>query len=269
MKWLEEAWKRLGEAEIRGARHNPEIVGWWKAIGLGGIKDDETANCGAFVGAMLVHGGLSLDQIPIAARGSARAYAKIGAPCELREGAVAVLSRDEAGPAAGHTGFLLSWTAETVTLLNANVGDKVCVSTFPRNRLLAVRWPDVSEVREATATPAPLPTDVDVDSDKAPSPIPRLNHPIWTLLGISRTIRGALWSFFGGLILFFQDVLAFALEAAAKVQEMAPIQSVLASVGANIPNIGFAFVVWGVVWVGIAKVTPKPRPEAVAPKVSS
>ncbi|SUH67500.1 Uncharacterised protein [Salmonella enterica subsp. enterica serovar Oranienburg] len=57
-RWLIEARKHIGLTEIKGAKHNPEIVQFWRDIKRGGIKDDETPWCAAFVGAMLERVGI-------------------------------------------------------------------------------------------------------------------------------------------------------------------------------------------------------------------
>lgn len=41
-RWLVEARKYMGQMEIKGPRHNPLILQFWKDIKRGGIKDDET-----------------------------------------------------------------------------------------------------------------------------------------------------------------------------------------------------------------------------------
>lgn len=264
--WMPHAWQRLGQAEIAGPdAHNQEIISWWALIGLGGIKDDETPNCAAFVLAMLVLGTVPISGMPVKDRGAAIAFETFGAPCDMREAAIVVTRRhDPKNPRARHVGFLLSWTADSVTLLNANVGDKVCVATFPRSDVTAVRWPEFTEA-VSTDTPEredPTPAAAYLPPAEAIAPgRPRLNHPIGTLLKVSRTIRGALWSLFGGVVLLFEQTLQFILDAAAKVQDMAPVKWLLVEAGANLKSIGFACVAWGVVWVAAAKLTPKPKPE--------
>lgn len=260
MNWMLEAWKDLGIAEVAGPGANPDIVGWFDQVGRGDIKSDEVANCAAWVGKILVATGFRdlVFSIPAHKRLLARSFASIGAPCELREGAIVVLKRDSGGPTAGHVGFALSWTETTVTLLNANVGDRVCVTTFRRADIIAVRWPEFTDAAEEEATTAPpqaKPEPVAAELER-----PTLSRPWWELLAISRTIRGALHTALGGLILFFQSTLEFALDTAAKVQEFAPLKGVLAEAGANVSAIGFGFVVWGATWVAIAKFTPKPKP---------
>ena len=46
-RWLVEARKYMGQMEIKGPRHNPLILQFWKDIKRGGIKDDETPWCAA------------------------------------------------------------------------------------------------------------------------------------------------------------------------------------------------------------------------------
>lgn len=43
--WLVEARTYLGVREIPGLRHEPQILRWWRAIRMGGIRDDETPYC--------------------------------------------------------------------------------------------------------------------------------------------------------------------------------------------------------------------------------
>ncbi|MBD2800760.1 hypothetical protein ID854_09920 [Xenorhabdus sp. M] len=52
-KWIEEGYKYIGVNEIKGESHHLNILQWWKDIKWGGIRDDETPWCAAYVGAML------------------------------------------------------------------------------------------------------------------------------------------------------------------------------------------------------------------------
>ena len=51
--WITEAKRHIGTREIPGAKHEPKILAWWKAIKRGGIKTDEVPWCAAFVGGCL------------------------------------------------------------------------------------------------------------------------------------------------------------------------------------------------------------------------
>lgn len=142
MKWMDAAWAEEGQAEVPGPAANPRIIQFFADIGLPGIKSDEVANCGAFVGACLVRAGVSIDAIPVDDRALARSYLKIGTEIDgPRVGAVAVLPRG-ASSWQGHTGFVTAFDAKRVRLLGANQGDKVCEAWFKRDGELGYRWPE-------------------------------------------------------------------------------------------------------------------------------
>lgn len=134
--WILEARRHIGTREIKGAQHEPKILGWWKAIFRGGIKDDETPWCAAFVGACLEAVGLQSTRFESAA--SYRAWGRsIDAPTL---GAIVVLSR----PGGAHVGFVVGRDLEgNLLVLGGNQGDAVNVSAFSPARLAgaAYRWP--------------------------------------------------------------------------------------------------------------------------------
>ena len=72
--WITEARRYIGTREIRGPRHEPKILSWWRAIFRGGIRDDETPWCSAFVGAMLEEVGIASTRFE-----SARSWESWGA----------------------------------------------------------------------------------------------------------------------------------------------------------------------------------------------
>ncbi|MEQ1578917.1 MAG: TIGR02594 family protein [Hyphomicrobium sp.] len=153
-KWLDEAWRELGQHEGPGAHDNPRILALYRDAGHGEVTHDETAWCAAFAGACLVRAGY-------AGSGSlmARSYLSFGeAANESRTGAIAVLSRG-GDPSLGHTGFLIGETDDAVILLGGNQGDAVSVAAFPRSRLLGLRWP--GNAGEAASTAASAQADED------------------------------------------------------------------------------------------------------------
>jgi uncharacterized protein (TIGR02594 family) len=98
LPWIA-ARKHIGQMEIKGPRHNPLILQFWKDIKRGGIKDDETPWCAAFVGAMLERSGIKSTRFE-----SAKSYLNWGV--QIREpayGCVVVFSRD----GGGHVGFVV------------------------------------------------------------------------------------------------------------------------------------------------------------------
>ena len=66
--WLVEAANHLGEREIPGAKHNNEIVQWFRDVGARWFTTDETPYCAAFVGAMFKRHGHEPPGAAIVAR---------------------------------------------------------------------------------------------------------------------------------------------------------------------------------------------------------
>ena len=133
-RWVAEARKFIGLKEIKGTQHNPEILQFWKDIKRGGIKDDETPWCAAFVGAMLERSGIQSSRFE-----SAGSYKSWGnSITEPVYGCVVVFERT----GGGHVGFVVGRTdAGDLLVLGGNQGDQVCISAFKRSRAVAYRWP--------------------------------------------------------------------------------------------------------------------------------
>lgn len=132
--WLTEARKHIGEREIKGAKHNPLITLWWKLIKRGGIKDDETPWCAAFVGAMLESAGITSSRFE-----SAKSYLTWGSviPAPIL-GCIVVFTRD----GGGHVGFVVGADGKgNLLVLGGNQSDQVNIRTFPRDRVAGYRWP--------------------------------------------------------------------------------------------------------------------------------
>lgn len=149
MRWMDIAWAEQGVTEIEGPQAEPAIVGYFRANGRADVTSDETAWCAAFVGACLARAGIAIA-IPTEERLLARAYLKVGTPLhEPRVGALVVLPRGNSAW-SGHVGFVVGWTAVSITVLGGNQNDSVSVAHFRRDAVLGYRWP------EAPATPAEL-----------------------------------------------------------------------------------------------------------------
>lgn len=133
-KWLTEARKHIGLSEIKGREHSAEILQFWKDIKRGGIKDDETAWCAAFVGAMLERSGVKSSRFE-----SAKSYLEwgglIGSPVL---GCIVVFTRQ----GGGHVGFAVGRDkAGNLLVLGGNQGDEVSIRAFPVSRVSGYRWP--------------------------------------------------------------------------------------------------------------------------------
>lgn len=134
MKWIDEARKFIGLTEIKGPKHNPEILQFWKDIKRGGIKDDETPWCAAFVGAMLERVGIRSSRFE-----GAKSYLEWGDKLDRPVlGCVVVFSRD----GGGHVGFVVGQDkAGNILVLGGNQSDAVNVKGFPPSRVTGYRWP--------------------------------------------------------------------------------------------------------------------------------
>ncbi|MNZ24096.1 hypothetical protein D3C78_412320 [compost metagenome] len=135
--WVEKARRLIGVAEIPGPRHSAEVLQMWRDIRRGGIKDDETPWCAAFVGAMLERCGIRSSRFE-----SAKSYAEWGEPVDIEAvpaGAVAVFTRK----GGGHVGFVVGRTpAGDLLILGGNQSNAVNVRVFSPDRLSALRWPE-------------------------------------------------------------------------------------------------------------------------------
>jgi uncharacterized protein (TIGR02594 family) len=144
MKWLDIAWKELGQQEVSGSAANPEIISYFREAGGEGtrILSDEVAWCAAFAVRCLKLAGIDISPIPESQRLLANGLLKLGTPIdEPRIGAVCVLSRGS-DPSQGHVGFVVGSTATDVVLLGGNQANSVSTAHFPRSRIRGMRWPE-------------------------------------------------------------------------------------------------------------------------------
>ena len=156
--WIKEARAQIGTREIKGPVHEPKILAWWRAIKLGGIKDDETPWCAAFVGGCLEAVGIRSTR-----SGAARSYeawgSRLAAPLY---GCVVVFSRD----GGGHVGFVVGQDkAGNLMVLGGNQGDAVNVKAFERRRVVAYRWP--IDLPAPIAAPLPLLATTELSRNEA------------------------------------------------------------------------------------------------------
>lgn len=145
--WIIEAQKYIGTREIRGPRHEPRILAWWRRIQRGGIRDDETPWCSAFVGAMFEDAG-----IPSSRFESARSWESWGRflPRPVY-GCVVTFSRPGGG---GHVGFVVGQDVMgNLLVLGGNQENEVNVRAFSARRVTSYRWPIGVSLDEGRAPP--------------------------------------------------------------------------------------------------------------------
>jgi len=117
--------------------HNPKVVKYFADVGHAWVKDDETAWCAAFVGAMLER-----CQIKSTKALNARSYLDWGTPvslAEARPGDIVIFSRGNPNGWQGHVAFFVKSSKTTITVLGGNQANQVNEKAYPKNRLLGVR----------------------------------------------------------------------------------------------------------------------------------
>ena len=137
-KAYELARKEIGTYEWKDG-HNPKVVQYFADVGHAWVKDDETAWCAAFVGAMLKQAGL-----PYKKALNARAYKDYGTPVEFKDaipGDILVYWREDPDSWKGHVGFYVRPSSGGIVTLGGNQSNQVREQAYPRFQLLAVRRP--------------------------------------------------------------------------------------------------------------------------------
>jgi len=137
--WTQEGLKYLGQREIPGVQHSGFVLSLWRAIKRGGIKDDETPWCSAYVGAMLEAVGIVSTRFE-----GAKSYLDYGIRLDKPyPGCIAVIER----PGGWHVGFVLGMATNArpgdpaLALLGGNQGNAVSVISVPLSSIKALRWP--------------------------------------------------------------------------------------------------------------------------------
>lgn len=144
--WLMQARRYMGLREIKGPQHSAEIVQFWKDIKRGGIKEDETPWCAAFVGSCLEKTGFTSTRFEGAA-----SYKTWGVKLDHPEvGAIAVIDR----MGGAHVFFVVGRDqGGNIVGLGGNQSDAVGFATFDRTAVRAYRWPEGYPVPEASSLP--------------------------------------------------------------------------------------------------------------------
>lgn len=137
---LEVAGQYLGTQEFPGAKHNDVVVSFFADVGHSWVKDDETAWCAAFVGAVLAQIGL-----PHTGALNARSYLEWGQAVparDVRPGDICVLWRTSPSSWQGHVAFVVQVSGDRVLLRGGNQGNAVSDAWYPVARVLGFRRAD-------------------------------------------------------------------------------------------------------------------------------
>lgn len=134
LEWLDEAYKYIGQHEIKGAKTNSFIAIWLKLLNAAWY-DDETPWCGTFVAHCVKSANLPIPKNWMRARDWLTIGTTILKPCV---GAIVVFSRD----GGGHVGFVVGLDKYgNLMVLGGNQGDCVRISAFSFDRVIGYRWP--------------------------------------------------------------------------------------------------------------------------------
>lgn len=130
--WMDRAVALLGTSEVAGEVDNPTIVQFFAEVGQGWIKDDETAWCAAFAGAILKRSGYPIPAGVESVR--ARAYneavgTKVTTP---KYGDLVLLNYDQKG-VIDHVSFYVEDLGNgLIKCLGGNQSNKVKYSNFKK-----------------------------------------------------------------------------------------------------------------------------------------
>ena len=131
--WLTLAEKYLGEHEIAGRKDNQFILDCFKHTGYK-ADHDEVPWCAAFMCRVLEESGFKSTK-----SAAAISFEHYGSPVDVKPGAILVFQW-----AGGdhHVTMVHHIVDENyVCCIGGNQSDMVKLSVFPRNRIIACRWP--------------------------------------------------------------------------------------------------------------------------------
>jgi uncharacterized protein (TIGR02594 family) len=127
----------LGTKELPGAMHNPRVVSYYADAGHPEIRDDETAWCAAFVGAVLKRAGY-----PFTGSLTARSYLSYGRKIDRPEpGCIVVFWRGSPSSWQGHVAFCVRDDGGTIRVIGGNQNNAVTEESYPKSQVLGYRMP--------------------------------------------------------------------------------------------------------------------------------
>lgn len=133
LPWIDTAMMFIDLHEIKGNEHDPDILQMWKDIKRGGIKDDETPWCAAFVGSCLERNNIKSTRFE-----SAKSYLDWGVKLDKPIfGCVAIFNRK----GGGHVGFVVGKQGDSLLILGGNQSDAVNIKAFSKSTVVGYRFP--------------------------------------------------------------------------------------------------------------------------------
>lgn len=147
----------LGLKELPGDDHSREILKMFAEVGHEWVKDDETAWCAAFVGAMLERCGHRSTRAL-----NARSYEDWGMHVSaenVEPGDIVVMWRKDRDGPYGHVGFFAGWDDRGWPMvLGGNQNNEVNIRPYDPDRVLTYRTaPNIHSVPKPQPRPKPKP----------------------------------------------------------------------------------------------------------------
>lgn len=150
--WLTYAITHMGCRELLpNGGLNPEVRRFFAATTFPPqLINLRTAWCSAFVSHCLEESGYRSTR-----SAAAKSYLKFGREIvKIKRGAILVFTRGASDAATGHVGFYVGEQgADHLLVLGGNQRNCVGVQPYPRERLMAVRWP-AEKLRVVSGSPA-------------------------------------------------------------------------------------------------------------------
>lgn len=137
--WLPIAEAEIGVKEVSGEGDNARVVQYLRSTTLPAdlAGEDETHWCSAFVNFVMEQAGFEGTDSAMA-----RSWTSWGRKVERPvRGCIAVFERPEGGPTAGHVGFFMGSSGDTLSVLGGNQNDAVNIAPQSKSRLLSFRMP--------------------------------------------------------------------------------------------------------------------------------
>jgi len=135
-EWYSLALEEMGQRERPGDEHNPRILQYHMSTSIKSTED-EVSWCSAFVNWCIINSGKKGTNSAVA-----RSWLKWGKQLDKPKiGAITVLWRKSRYSWQGHVGFFVSQSDTHISLLGGNQHDRVCISSYEKQRLLGYRWP--------------------------------------------------------------------------------------------------------------------------------
>ena len=131
---LEKALSQYGIREIKGSKHNPEVLKYFRTVGK--VYSDETAWCSAFMNWCANEVGLG-----ISGQLNARSWLDVGNEIAHPDPGndIVIFWRDNPKSWKGHVGIFINIIGDSVNVLGGNQNNMVCIKPYPKSRVLSYR----------------------------------------------------------------------------------------------------------------------------------